>query len=97
MSFYGNGMFEFVSDERTREMLQNAHMAFTVTELWKWYANYTPDMHRSLYSNPNMDRVQKYMEGQGHSGVTASWTLNQMKFIAVNGYEAYKREVLQGR
>ncbi len=101
MAFYGNGLFEFVSDKNHREMLINAHKAFTNTELWNWYATYTPSVYESysLNTTTNMERVEKEMckeaIGREHSGITAAWTLAQMKFIAVRGYDAYKKEVLR--
>lgn len=33
-TYYGNGEFDFVRDESTREFLKSAHKAISICELW---------------------------------------------------------------
>ena len=41
-TYYGNGDFDFVRDQDTKDFLKSAHNAITLCELWNWMRIYEP-------------------------------------------------------
>jgi len=95
MSFYGDGLFEFVSDHE-RYYFKNAYWALTQTNLWSWLANNTFSNIESLIfsDNINIKMLKSKMFEQdiahNHSGFTFGYTLQNMKYLSKNGYESFR-------
>jgi len=90
-NYYGNGRFEYVSDEYIRTILINAWQAITITEMWEFLSepidNYT-------YSEDNRINIiiNKMVElgYDGHSGSSFGCIMRNMQYIAHNGEENFK-------
>lgn len=95
MAFYGDGLFEFVSDS-SREYFKNAHWAITETNMWEWLATFTPPNNEgfSYCEHPYLKMIETKMFeqeiAQGHSGSSYGITLRNMKYIAEHGYDAFR-------
>jgi len=102
-AYYGNGEFEFVSDSNSRALFKNMHNAISQTELWDWMKSYTPPRDKGFMfaSEPELDRIQNKMSEDpisgNHSGSSYGSMMRSMEYIAKNGYEAFKQEVLRHR
>jgi hypothetical protein len=102
-AYYGNGEFEFVSDASSRALFKNMHNAITQTELWDWLKSYRVDEKKGFMfsSGPELDRIQNKMNEDpisgNHSGASYGSMMRSMEYIAKNGYEAFKQEVLRHR
>ena len=87
------GMFYYVKDNSSREMLQNAWASITQLELWE-YMKLDTDSY--MFSNhPEVGIITKKMEElgyNGHSGSTFGWTMRQMQYIAKYGETKYMNE-----
>ena len=57
--YYGNGEFDFVRDESTKEFLKSAHRAISLCELWDWMRIYTPPPNTGfMWSKaPELDKL----------------------------------------
>ncbi len=71
------------------DMLKDAYVAITRTDMWSWFADYVPEQGFALSTHPNMDKIDKAMHYEGHSGFSYAWTMRQMQIIAKNGWEVY--------
>ena len=95
MAFYGDGQFDFVEDS-ARAYYQNAHWALTETNMWEWLATFTPPNNQGfMYCNDdNLTIVERKMfeqdVAQNHTGATFGITMINMKYIAENGYDAFR-------
>ena len=87
------GMFYYVKDNSSREMLQNAWASITQVDLWE-YMKLDTDSY--MFSNhPEVGIITKKMEElgyNGHSGSTFGWTMRQMQYIAKYGETKYMNE-----
>ena len=94
--YYGNGEFDFVRDESTKEFLKSAHRAISLCELWDWMRIYTPPPNTGfMWSKaPELDKLKQQMwkdPVNGYqSGASYGFIMREMEYIAKNGYENYK-------
>ena len=79
------------------DMLEDADNAITECGLWGWLAEYTPEDEKgfSWSKHPNLDRINKAMKYQGHSGSSCAWTMRQMEYIAKHGFDMFQFKVRQ--
>lgn len=95
---YGNGQFEFIWDSSDRALYKNMHSAITQTELWDWMSTYSPPQGFMFSEAPELDRINVKMREDpisgGHSGASYGCMMRAMEFIAKNGYEAFKADIL---
>ena len=95
--YYGNGEFDFVRDESTREFLKSAHKAISICELWNWIRIYEPPPNEGfmLSIKPELNRIKQEMWKDPingfHSGSSFGCIMRDMEYIAKHGYENFKR------
>ena len=93
-AYYGNGEFDFIKDNATREFLKSAHKAINICELWNWMRIYEPTSGFMWSSAAELDRLNTEMWkdpiNSNHSGASHSHILREMQYIAKNGYNKYK-------
>lgn len=87
----GDGKFEYITDEFTRDMIKNAWQAITLTEMWGFISQ---DIDNLSYSNDERFKlIFKKMEEigyNGHSGFSFGCTIRNMQYIAKNGEDKFK-------
>ena len=99
--YYGNGEFEFITNEDYRKLYKNMHNAISQTELWDWLKVYTPPVNKGFMfaQEPELDRINKKMGEDpisgNHSGASYGSMMRSMHYIAKHGYEKFKEEVLK--
>jgi len=95
---YGNGQFEFIRDSDDRALYRNMHAAITQTELWDWMRTYEPHEGFMNSEAPEVNRINTKMREDpisfNHSGASYGCMMRNMEFIAKNGYEAFKADIL---
>jgi hypothetical protein len=96
--FYGSGEFDFISSDLYDGLYyRNAHWAITQCEMWDWLRNFEPDPTRGFMftRHPNIKIIENKMYEEeiatGHSGASFAITMQQMSYIAKNGYEQFKQ------
>ena len=93
---YGNGEFDFVRDEYTKDLLKSAHNAISLCELWNWMRNYEPPPNKGFMwsKTPELDRINQQLWkdpiNMNHSGSSYGFVMREMEYIAKNGYNTYK-------
>ena len=98
--YFGDGSFEFVTDEHYRKFLQSAHNAVTICELWEWFQTYSPDPNRCFAwsTTPELDKLCEQMRkdpyNDFHSGSSYSIIMRDMECIAKNGYDSFAQDFL---
>jgi len=89
------GEFLYVKEINSREMLRNAYSAISLTESWDFAKK---DIDSFMFSNdPRIDIISNKMcelGYTGHSGSSFGWTMRQMQYIAQNGENIYREEIL---
>jgi len=97
-NYYGNGQFEFIRDLGDRALYINMHAAITQTELWDWMRTYEPPEGFMNSEAPEVNRINTKMREDpisgNHSGASYGCMMRNMEFIAKNGYEAFKADIL---
>jgi len=97
-TYYGNGDFNFIKDESTKEFLKSAHAAITLCELWDWMRTYQPPHNTGFMwtKTPELDRLNQQMWkdpiNSNHSGSSYGAIMREMEYIAKNGYDTYKQK-----
>ena len=91
--WYGDGCFEFIQPESTRNILIDAHEAITRCELWQWLANFKETSF--MWSTaPELEKIACYVFqtriGSLHSGSSFAYIMREMEKIAKYGYTAYR-------
>lgn len=95
-TYYGNGDFDFVRDQDTKDFLKSAHNAITLCELWNWMRIYEPPTNTGfIWSKTHeLDRIQKQMRNDDinsfHSASSYALIMRQMQLIAKDGYQHFK-------
>ena len=87
------GIFDFVSDEYERVMIETAYMAVHELGLMVWIGSVDPeDGSFLLFAHPNMKLIYTRIATvyDEHSGSSFVLTMRNIQFIARNGLEAYK-------
>lgn len=89
----GNGKMDYIKDERSRVMLENAWQAINLTENWGFMCEST--IENFMFSNDKrISIITEKMEElgyYGHSGFSFGWTMRNMQFLAKNGVEKFKK------
>jgi hypothetical protein len=97
LHYYGDGEFDFVSHETTRQMLKNAHWAVTQCASWNWLRIFN-ETSFMFSTSPNLDCIVNKMaeqpEGRLHSGSSFALVMRSMEYIAKNGYAAFEKKML---
>jgi hypothetical protein len=86
--------FEIVYSEFESMMLRDAYKAISKCNLWEWIRTYSPEKDKGFMfsEHPNLDRINKAMEFDGHSGASYAITMRVMESIAKNGWETLKSQ-----
>ena len=81
--------FDFIRDENSREMVADGYAAVTKAEAWDLMKE-DPGLGGFMYTtNESYQVIHKHMDYRGHSGSSYGWTMRQLQFIAVSGWDAY--------
>jgi hypothetical protein len=93
----GNGTFEYVEDNWTRDMLINMFKAITITETWDFVSR-DPGKGGFMFSDsPDLKRIMEASEKCtpqiGHSGASFALTMRHMQFIANNGITLHEKQI----
>jgi hypothetical protein len=81
--------FDFIRDENSREMVEDGYAAVTKAEAWDLMKE-EPGLGGFMYTTNESYRViHKHMDYRGHSGASYGWTMRQLQFIAISGWDAY--------
>jgi hypothetical protein len=85
------GDFTFLNNKNTEKMMSDAYKATTLAEAWE-HMKEEPGDGGYMYSNTlheSVKNISKFIKYDGHSGGSYAWTLRQIQYIAVNGWENY--------
>jgi hypothetical protein len=83
------GDFTFLRDENERAMLEDAYKAISTTDSWEILAKDPGEGGFMFAPTEYLDRVNKALKYDGHSGASYGWTMRQMQYIAIHGWEVY--------
>jgi hypothetical protein len=80
-------------------MLKDMENAITQANLWEWLATYEPSAEKGfMYDrNPNLEKINKNMKYDKHSGLSYGWCMRKFQLIAKIGWEQYKADALKAR
>lgn len=96
LRYHGDGEFDFIPHESTRNLLRNAHWAVTQCELWNWLRTFN-EVSFMFSTAPNLERIMIKMteqpEGQLHSGASFAYVMRSMEYVAKNGYAAFEKKM----
>jgi hypothetical protein len=88
------GQFNYV-DENERDMFANAWQAITLTETWDFIKNFQGSF--MMCSDENIYRISAKMSElgyDGHSGCSFGFTMQTMKYLAINGEEKFREDYI---
>jgi hypothetical protein len=88
------GEFNYV-DENERDMFANAWQAITLTETWDFIKNFQGSF--MISDDANINRISAKMSDlgyDGHSGCSFGFTMQTMKYIAINGEEKFREDYI---
>lgn len=92
--------FSFISDQHTRALVSNGHVAVSQLELWDWLRTFEPKANEGFMfsSHPNIavigNKMHEIDDSIGHSGSSFAYTMRELQFIAQKGIDDYKKLVL---
>lgn len=91
--------FESIYGAFEATMLKDAYDAITACDLWGWMREFSPEDGKGFMftSHPNLERIDKAMKYQGHSGASYGWTMRQMESIAKIGWDEHRNIVRRKR
>jgi hypothetical protein len=72
------------------DILDDAYKAVTLAEAWDWLKNPAIPGNRGfmMLSDPMLSKIMKHMK-HDHSGLSFTWVMREMEFIAKNGWVEY--------
>jgi hypothetical protein len=88
------GQFNYV-DESERDMFVNAWQAITLTETWDFIKNFQGSF--MMCGDENIYRISAKMSElgyDGHSGCSFGFTMQTMKYLAINGEEKFREDYI---
>ena len=85
---FDRGDFSF-ADSISRQMLEDAFQAVTVTESWEYIAKDPVGGSFILCADKRMMAINEALKFDGHSGGSYGWTMRTMQLIARVGWDAY--------
>jgi len=88
------GQFNYV-DEHERAMFTNAWQAITQTETWDFIKNFQGSF--MISGDENIYRISAKMSElgyDGHSGCSFGFTMQTMKYLAINGEEKFREDYI---
>ena len=88
------GQFSY-TDEPERSMFVNAWQAITLTETWDFIKNFQGSFMMS--GDENINRISAKMSElgyDGHSGCSFGFTMQTMKYLAINGEEKFREDYI---
>jgi hypothetical protein len=92
----GDGIFDYISNEYERKMLNNAWNAITETNNWNFVKQ---DIESFIISNdPRINQISNKMEELGfneHSGCSFGITMRNMQYIAQYGEDNFKFKLMK--
>jgi len=91
------GEFKYI-EEHSRDMLQTAYRAITLTENWEFMKQ--PADNFMFGDDPRVLNIYNTIENlgyNGHSGFSFAWTMRQMQFIAKNGEKKFKELIEENK
>ena len=95
-AFFVERIFDFVEGIQEREFFKNAYWAITATDMWTWLSTFNPSNNEGFIfcNDENLKIIENKMFEQdiakAHSGFSFAYTMRNMKFIAINGYDAFR-------
>lgn len=87
------GLFEYVLDHSEREMLVNAYLAITKTNMWDFIKMFSDKNGFALSQAPELYVIYNKMEElgyNGHSGVSFALVLRNMQKYILYGEQIHK-------
>ena len=93
--------FTFIPDAHTRGMISNGYFAVSQLELWDWMKNFNPKSDEGFMftKHPNAYRIIEKMESlsnpPGHSGSSFAITMRHLEYIAKNGIDKYRTDIIR--
>ena len=85
--------FAFVVDAEERKFLDEAYRACEATHSW----NALSTQSTGRWTDRALRDFLGEMDMREHSGHSASWTLHQLRIVAREGLQQYKRKYLDAR
>ena len=91
MTSYIPGDFTFLpANLGEREMLADAYKAVSISEAWDAMKQEPSGGKGFMFSDDAwISQINRHIKYDGHSGGSYGWTMRQMQFIALNGWDAY--------
>lgn len=90
------GLFLYVPDKHSREMLVNAWNAITELDMWNYMRR---EQYSFTWSNDAEIAIilnkMSELGYDGHSGCSFGWTMRHMQYIARVGEEEYAKDYLK--
>lgn len=92
--------FSFLINGDTRRIVKNGYNAVEELELWSSLKTFDPENGSFMFCNhPNVlligNKMEKLPNSPGHSGSSFSFTMKHLHFIAKNGIDEYKKEIIR--
>jgi hypothetical protein len=88
----GDGVMDYITNERDKTMLTNAWIAISTSNNWDFISK---DIDSFMWSNDvRIDEITKKMDEygySGHSGSSFGWTMRKMQYLVQNGEEEFKK------
>lgn len=86
-----------IFNQHEATMLQDVDNAISENNLWDWLKSYTPEDGKGFMfsTHPNLDRINKSMKYEGHSGSSYAWCMRIMERIAKDGWDPVYNEYLR--
>jgi hypothetical protein len=90
-------IFNYIDDKNSKDMLENAYTAITLTEMWNYMKK---DVESYCFNDDNeIQIISKKMSELGyndHSGASFGITMRNMQFIAKYGLKEHEKKWKKG-
>jgi hypothetical protein len=90
--------FDFIEDIDFRKSSELAYIAISELYLWNWLKLYNPPDNCFLFNlHQNLIEIEDklFQNGDIHSGASFSIVMQNMKYIAIYGFENWKEYNMQ--
>ena len=92
-------IFAFIRDSWEKQMVENGYQAISELELWDWLKTYEPGEYGFICSNHEniliiSQKMQSLPNLPNHSGSSFGHTMRIMQFIAKEGFEQYRLDII---
>lgn len=86
--------------EASAKLCQDGDEAVTKCELWEWLKEFRVKENEGFEftKHENIDKILEEMKyKKDHSGFSFAWTMRQLQFVAIHGFEQLKESALKKR